>query len=122
VLQIDANNSVALNNLAWVLGETNDPKAIEYAEQAHRIAPFNPSVMDTLGWALTRNGQAKRGLELLRMASAMAPGSADIRLHLAKAMIETGDKAGAREALAPLSKLDAASPLRAEAEKLLTTL
>jgi Flp pilus assembly protein TadD len=83
------------------------------------LAPFNPTVLDTLGWALTQNGQAKRGAELLRMASSLAPAQGDIRLHLAKALLATGDKAGARQELAGLSKLDKASPIRIEAEKLL---
>ena len=119
VLQIDPDNAVALNNLAWILTEAKDPKGLEYAEHAHRLAPFNASVLDTLGWALTQNGQAKRGVELLRMASNLAPAQGQIRLHFAKALLETGDKAGARQELAGLSKLDKASPIRIEAEKLL---
>ena len=116
------NNAVALNNLAWILTDANDPKGLEYAEEAHRIAPFNPTVLDTFGWSLARNGQAKRGVALLRMATALAPANAEIRLHFAKALLETGDKAGARNELTALSsKLDKASPIRAEAEKLLAS-
>ena len=121
VLRGDPDNTVALNNLAWILVDENDPKGLEYAEEAHRMAPFNPTVLDTLGWALTRNGQAKRGAELLRMATALAPANADIRMHLAKALLETGDKAGARQELTTLSKLDKSSPIRTEAEKLLAS-
>ncbi|MEO9135640.1 MAG: tetratricopeptide repeat protein, partial [Casimicrobiaceae bacterium] len=121
VLQIDPDNAVALNNLAWVLTEAKDPKGLEYAEHAHRLAPFNPTVLDTLGWALTQNGQAKRGVELLRMASHLAPAQDEIRLHFAKALLETGDKAGARQELTPLSKLDKTSPIRIEADKLLAS-
>ena len=122
VLEIDADNTAALNNLAWLLTEQNDPKAVEYAEEAHRYAPFNPSVLDTLGWALTKNGEAKRGATLLRMATTLAPGQAEIRLHLAKALADAGDKPGARKELTELSKLDKASPIRVEAEKLQSTL
>lgn len=122
VLDVDPDNAVALNNLAWVLVEQGKPEGVEYAERAHRIAPFNPNVLDTLGWALARTGQAKRGAELLKMAAAIAPNQADIRLHLAKALIDAGDRAAARDALNRLSKLDKDSPIRAEAEKLLATL
>jgi len=122
VLELDDDNVVALNNMAWILGEAKDPKAVEYAERAHRASPMNPSVLDTFGWVLVRNGDASRGVQLLRMASAMQPGNGEIRLHLAKALAETGDKAAARRELDRLTKLDKASPVRAEAEKLLTTL
>jgi Flp pilus assembly protein TadD len=122
VLEIDANNSVALNNLAWILAEEKSPKALEYAERAHQIAPFNPNVLDTLGWTLARNGQAKRGVDLLRIATRLAPTKPEIRLHLAKALAESGDKAAARREITELSKLKKESPVRIEAEKLQATL
>ncbi len=121
-MKLDPDNALLLNNLAWVLAETGDPKAREYAATAYRQAPFNPNVMDTLGWAEVQVGDAQKGVELLRAASNLAPGNADIRLHLAKGLIKTGDKVGAKKALEPLSQLDQASPARAEADKLLSGL
>jgi putative PEP-CTERM system TPR-repeat lipoprotein len=122
VLDVDPSSVSALNNLAWILTEQNDPKGLEYAEQAHRLAPMNPNVLDTYGWALARTGEPKRGVVLLRMASALAPAQNEIRLRLAKALIDSGDKSGARLTLTELSKLDKDSPIRMEAEKLLGTL
>jgi len=122
VLEIDPENIAALNNLAWILTEQGNPQALEYAERAHRLAPYNPNVLDTLGWTAARTGDPKRGAQLLRMATALAPKSGDIRLHLAKALVDAGDKQGARQALAELEKLDKDSPIRIEAEKLLATL
>ena len=86
VLELDPENTVALNNLAWMLTEDGIAKGLEYAEQAHRLAPFNPGVLDTLGVAVSKSGDAKRGVTLLRMASTLAPAQDDIRLHLAKAL------------------------------------
>ena len=122
VLEIDSDNVVALNNLAWILAEQKDPKAIEYAEEAHRLSPFNANVLDTLGWTVTRSGDPKRGVQLLRMAANLSPRQAEIRLHLAQALNNSGDKAGARRELTELTKLAKDSPVRAEAEKLLATL
>ncbi len=90
VLEIDSDNVVALNNLAWILAEQKDPKAIEYAEEAHRLSPFNANVLDTLGWTVTRSGDPKRGVQLLRMASNLSPRHAEIRLHLAQALNNAG--------------------------------
>jgi len=121
-VKLDPDNPVVLNNLAWALSETGDPKAREYAATAYRQAPFNPNVIDTLGWAEVRSGDANKGVELLRAASNLAPGNTNIRLHLAKGLIKTGDKAGAKKVLEPLSKLDQAAPARVEADKLLSGL
>ena len=102
-VKLDPDNPVILNNLAWVLAETGDPKAREYAATAYRQAPFNPNVIDTLGWAEVQIGDAQKGVELLRAASNLAPGNIDIRLHLAKGLIKTGDKAGAKNRPPPAS-------------------
>ena len=122
VLDIDPDNATALNNLAWILTEEGDAKGLEYAEAAHRLAPFNPGVLDTLGVAVLKSGDAKRGTALLRMASALSPRQQEIRLHLAKALLASGDKAGARKEIENLGALDAASPLRVEADKLKASL
>ena len=121
-LEIDPDNVLVLNNVAWLLNQAKDPAAREYAERAYRLAPFNPNVMDTLGWTLVSTNDLARGTDLLRMASNMAPGDADIRLHLGSAQARAGDKAAARATLQPLTRLDAKSPARAEAEKTLSTL
>jgi putative PEP-CTERM system TPR-repeat lipoprotein len=121
-MKLDPDNPIVLNNLAWALAETGDPKAREYASAAYRQAPFNPNVIDTLGWAEVQVGDAQKGVELLRAASNLAPGNVGIQLHLAKGLIKTGDRAGAKKALEPLSKLSDGSPLRAEVDKLLSGL
>jgi len=122
VLAVDSDNLIALNNLAWLLATNKDPAALGYAEQAHRLAPFNPNVLDTLGYALARNGDPKRAVEFLRMASSLSPAQDDIRLHLAEALAASGDKAGARKELAELTKPEKAPAVRSEAEKLQGTL
>ena len=122
VLAMDEDNVPALNNMAWILTEQGDSKAVEYAERAHRLSPFNANVLDTLGWALTRSGDAKRGTQLLQMALAGAPDNPEIRLHLGKAQLDSGNKPAARQTLTELSKLDKNSPFRAEAEKLLASM
>jgi len=119
ILEIQPDNTVALNNIAWLLGESGDPKAREYAERAYQLAPFQPNVVDTLGWTLVRTGDVARGAQLLRLASNLAPNQNEIRLHLGRALIKSGDKDAGRQALTPLTKLDAASPIRADAEKAL---
>jgi Flp pilus assembly protein TadD len=119
ILAINPDHAVALNNIAWLLGEAGDPKAREYAERAYQLAPFQPNVIDTLGWTLVRTGDVARGTQLLQLASNLAPRENEIRLHLGRALIKSGDKEAARRALEPLTKLESASPIRADAEKAL---
>lgn len=83
----DGKNPVVLNNLAYahtMLG--NHDKAIAIAAKALKVAPNNPSVLDTAGWAWFKSGrdpaQAKR---LLRQAAQAAPQNMTIRAHLAEA-------------------------------------
>jgi putative PEP-CTERM system TPR-repeat lipoprotein len=122
ILERDPGNIVALNNLAWLLVDMKDPKGLDYAERAHRLQPFNASVLDTFGWALIQSGETKRGTELLRMASALAPGNADIELHYARALISAGDKQRARELLMGLASRERSPSAKAEAANLLGTL
>ena len=121
-LEIDPNNALYLNNLAYMLNELGDPKSRKYAEQVYMLAPTNPSVLDTLGWILVQHGDAARGLDLLKTAARASPSENDIRMHLAKALLKTGDKAGAKTELQALAKLDQASEVRDEAQKMLKEL
>jgi putative PEP-CTERM system TPR-repeat lipoprotein len=119
VTEVQPSNALAMNNLAWALNELKDPAALAAAERALSLAPNNPAVADTLGWVLFTRGETKRGIELLRKASAAAPGAAEIRVHLAKALIKTGDSAGARKELDAVVAMGEGNPARSEAEALL---
>lgn len=85
--QTDGRNVLVLNNLAFAYSQTGDSaKALEYAERALKLAPDNPSVMDTAGWLLHRSGKdSRRALALLREAARKAPGNTTIARHLAEA-------------------------------------
>ena len=111
-------NAAMLNNLAWSLDQIKDPKAIEFAEKAYKLAPEQPAVMDTLGAMLMERGDAARGLELLKKASSQAPQNAMIRFNLAKALVKAGNKDDAKKELDELSKLGDKFQAHAEVEKL----
>ena len=127
VLESAPNNGVALNNLAWILGERGGasmPKARELAQRAYFLMPSAESA-DTLGWILTRDGNAPLALPLLRAAATprgrQAP-NPSIVYHLAYALKETGDKPEAQRLLETLLVANTGFPERAEAEKLLNAL
>ena len=118
LLEAAPKNAVILNNLAWVESQVKDPKALEHAEEANRLAPDHPAIMDTLGTMLVDTGQTARGLELLQKAVAQAPQAPGIRLNYAKALIKAGQKDAARKELDELAKLGDKFPAQAEVAQL----
>lgn len=116
------NSLVVLNNLAWALHQAGDKRAIDFAEQAHKLQPENPAVMDTLGWILVQRGQGARGLKLLQQAHSKAPDAGEIHYHLAAAYAKTGDAVRARSELQRLLNSGIAFPQEQDARKLLAQL
>ena len=118
LVDAEPNNAAILNNLAWTSAQNKDPKAIEYAEKAYKMAPDQPALMDTLGVLLVEKGETVRGLDLLQKAVSLAPQSALIRLNFAKALVKTGKKDEAKKELDELAKLGEKFPAQAEIAKL----
>ncbi len=108
-----------LNNLAWLVQDQDRPRALALAGKAHGLAPAAADVTDTYGWLLVRDGQAAKGVPLLREAAGKAPDSAIIRYHLAAALAASGATAEARQVLERLLASPARFEDRADAEKLL---
>lgn len=122
VLRMEPKHTIALNDLAWLYQQANDPRALTLAEQAYKLAPKNPQVLDTLGWILLQRDDNARALQLLREAANTAPDAKGIRYHLAMALSRTGDSAGARRELQALLAKPGPFPERKEAELLLQRL
>lgn len=121
-LELQPNNALILNNLAWASGQLKHAKAIEYAEKANQLAPNQPAFMDTLAMLLADKGQTDKSVELLRKALATAPQAKAIQLNLAKVLIASGKKDEARKELEALTKLGDKFPNQAEVSLLLKSL
>ncbi|WP_228273764.1 XrtA/PEP-CTERM system TPR-repeat protein PrsT [Rhodocyclus tenuis] len=104
-LDIQPNNPLVLNNLAWVSGKLKSAKALEYAERSNQLAPNQPAFMDTLAVLLAEKGESAKAIELLRKALTIAPQAANIQLNLARVLIGAGKKDEARKELDALAKL-----------------
>jgi putative PEP-CTERM system TPR-repeat lipoprotein len=102
----DPSNPAALNNLALSYQQAKDPRAQKTAEDAVKLAPDNPVILDTLGWILIEGGDAAQGVAVLRRAADKAPNARDIRYHLAAGLKKTGDLDGARKEVDALTKGD----------------
>ena len=118
VLKMHPSNIDALNNLAWIYTEQNNPKALALAERAYKLASESPGIADTYAWALIAHDQPRTALPILLQAAKAAPKAPAIQYHLAVAQARTGDQAGARSTLAALQKSGADFQGKPAAEKL----
>lgn len=75
-----------LNNLAMLYQMAGDARALETARMAYRLAPTDPFVADTLGWALVNSGSPEEGLRYLREARSRHADLPDIGYHIALAL------------------------------------
>lgn len=115
LLQQEPDNIVALNNLATLYQKENDSRDLSTAEQAYKLKPGHPAVLDTLAWIVLQRGDFKRAMPLLQEAVAKSPKSGTLRYHLAAGYAKSGDKAKARETLDALLVSDEPFPQRADA-------
>ena len=84
-LAINNNQPVVLNNLAWLLMESNRiDEAYNTAEKAVGFAGNNPSILDTFGWIAFKAGKKEIALQHLEKALSLAPDNTEIKEHLAQ--------------------------------------
>lgn len=107
LLERRPDDAMALNNLAWLLGQKEDPaawrRARGLAERGYYLAP-GADVADTLGWILARDGHPAEAVLLLRHAARLRPATArepGAAYRLAFALNASGARAEALAVLAP---------------------
>ena len=68
------DNIHVMNNLAWLLKDSDPDQALTWADKAAQLAPESPVVLDTLGvLLLTHGNDSRRAQEVLTKASGLAP-------------------------------------------------
>ena len=122
VIQIQPENAVAYNNLAWIEGQLKKDTAIAYSEKANKIIPNQPAFMDTLATLLADKGDFKKSIELQNKAIVLQPDNALFKFNLAKIYIKAGDKNKAQPLLDDLVKLGDKFPAHAEVKAVVSTL
>ena len=99
-LEIDPQNALAANNLAFILaeGDGNLKEALDLASKAKEIAPDDPNIMDTLGWVYLKNEYYDFALMELKEAAAKLDDIPQVQYHLGMAWYKKGEKEKARDA------------------------
>lgn len=114
------SNTLALNNLAWVMVQNGKAKdALRYAQRAVQLAPETAALLDTLATVLAADKQIAQALEVQKRAVDMVPEDPMLRLGLGRLALQAGDKTLARAELDRLKALGPKFAGQAEVAKLL---
>ncbi len=119
VMQVQPNNALAMNNVAWLMVQQKKPGALEHALKAASLLPNQPALLDTLALAQAAENKVKEAVDTQKKAVALAPQDNGLRLNLAKLLVQAGDKTAARIELQTLEKLGPRFPQQQQVEELL---
>jgi tetratricopeptide (TPR) repeat protein len=106
ILNEQPDNVLALNNLALLYSQQNNPQAMELAKKAYTLAPSSAEVADTYGYILFKQGQLTEALSLLEKAVSLQPNKNIIQFHLAKAYVANDNNSKAIEILENITKAE----------------
>lgn len=99
IVKAAPNDVTSLNNLAWLLADSDTKRAEALARRATAIAPKQGAIADTLGWILIKAGKYQEAVQVLKSASEALPNERSIGYHYALASARAGDKETARKTL-----------------------
>ena len=93
VVALKPDDAAALNALGYTLVDrtTRTQEGYDLIERAHRIAPNDPFILDSMGWALFKLGRLGEAETYLRRALAERP-DAEIAAHLGEVLWAKGDR------------------------------
>ncbi len=117
LLLAEANNALALNNLAVIYSEHLQQldKALDLAKKARDLAPNEAHLADTLGWIMFRKGDYYSAARTLIESANKLPNEAEVQFHAGMAHYMIGEEAPARLALHKAIDADAKFPGKDEA-------
>ena len=98
LLELDPENLIAINNLAWIMSEYNSQyqQALELAQKGLKLAPNYMDLIETRGVIYYRLGELNKAIQDLSKCVELYPESAKqsvvARFHLARAFAELGKK------------------------------
>lgn len=97
LLSADPLNADAANSLGYMFADRGVrlPEAVELAERAVKIEPDNPAYLDTLGWALFKQGRTEEAARPLGRAATTLTGNSVIQDHHGDLLARQGQTAAA---------------------------
>lgn len=119
-IAVDQSNALALNNLAYRLAvdRKTPQEALPLAIQAAKLAPQDPTVLDTLAWTQYLLGDHAAAVKTMAVVLTRSPNNAEVRLHAATIYAASGAKAVAEDQLQAALKLQPSLEGSAEVRQL----
>ncbi|MCI5071627.1 tetratricopeptide repeat protein [bacterium] len=98
VIEKNPDHARALNYLGYSMLERdrNIEDAFVYVQRAHRIAPDNAYIMDSLGWAYYKKGEYTQAMKYLKMAHGNRSDESIIKEHIADTYAKMEQKSKAK--------------------------
>lgn len=98
VIAMQPTHAHAYNALGYTLADRNQrlPEALALIENAHKLAPEDPFILDSLGWVLHRMGRNEDALGHLQRSFELRP-DAEIAAHLGEVLWLLGRQSEARK-------------------------
>ncbi len=120
-IKLDPNNAVSLNNLAFLMVETNGDldQALTMAQRAKQLLPNLPEVSDTLGSIYLRKNLSVDAVDIFKDLVTKVPTSSTYHFHLGKAYFQQGDKLRAASQLQLALKYSPAPSEKSQIQDLL---
>jgi Flp pilus assembly protein TadD len=96
--QLASDQPLVLNYLGYaqLVHRENMAEAERLVREAHRLAPDNAAITDSLGWALYLKGELTEAIQLLEQAVEGEPADVEINEHLGDAYFTAGRRTEAR--------------------------
>jgi tetratricopeptide (TPR) repeat protein len=96
ILSRDPDNATALNALGYTLANRTDryEEALALIEEALRLSPDEPAILDSMGWVLYHLGEYDRALAYLTRAYTRFP-DPEVAAHLGEVLWVSGDSTAA---------------------------
>jgi tetratricopeptide (TPR) repeat protein len=112
IIKRDPDNAMALNALGYTLSDrtTRYDEAKVLIEQAHKLNPEDPAVLDSLGWVNYRLGNLDEAERLLRQALERFPDQ-EVAAHLGEVLWANGKQREARQIWEKFLKEQPDSPI-----------
>jgi tetratricopeptide (TPR) repeat protein len=98
-IKIDPNNALALNNLAYLISQSNGDLdlALTYATKAKQRLPEHAEINDTLGWIYLKKSLTDQALDTFKTLVVKAPTNPTFHYHYAMALNQKGDRENAKK-------------------------
>ena len=123
VLEVDPENVLALNNLAWLLRDSQPRRALTNIRRASKLMPEEPMVLDSRAVIEHINGENVRAAKAIEKALELMPGNPSMLYHQAMILAAMGEQERAHAQLQRVLR-DNPEPFegRGEATALLSSL